>query len=64
MKKARHGKRRRRKAASKSHMTVGSVMNRISKMFQIPRQAIVMVGRNRRKVSANAKLARLRAAWD
>jgi hypothetical protein len=64
MKKAKRGKRSRRKAAPKQHMTVGSVMKRISKMFQIPRQAIVMVGRNRRKVSANAKLTRLRAAWD
>src|SRR5690349_462182 len=52
MKRARRGKRSRRKAASQKHITVGSVMKRISKMFQIPRQAIVMVGRNRRKVSA------------
>jgi len=45
-------------------MTVGAALKRISKMFEIPRQAITLVGRNRRKVSANAKLARLRAAWD
>jgi hypothetical protein len=64
MKKAKRRSRVRRKAASKKHMTVGAVLKRISKMFQIPRQAIVMIGRNRRKVSANAKLSRLRAAWD
>jgi len=64
MKKAKRKARARRKTVSKKHVTVGSILKRISKMFQIPRQAIVLVGRNRRKVSANAKLTRLRAAWD
>ena len=56
--------RARRKTASNKHMTVGAVLKRISKMFQIPRRSVMLVGRNRRKVSANAKLSRLRAAWD
>ena len=64
MKKAKRRKRARRKTVSKKHMTVGSVLKRISEMFQIPRQAIVLVGRNRRQVSAKAKVAQLRAAWD
>ncbi len=64
MKKAKRRKPARRKAASKKHITVGSVLKRISKMFKIPRQAVMLVGRNRRKVSANAKLSRLRATWD
>ena len=64
MKKAKRRKPARRKTASKKHMTVGSALKRISKMFQIPKQAVILVGRNRRKVSANAKLSRLRAAWD
>ena len=64
MKKAKRRKPARRKSASHKHMTVAAALKRISKMFQIPRQAITMVGRNRRKVSANAKLARLRSAWD
>ena len=64
MKKAKRRKPARRKSSSHKHMTVGAALKRISKMFEIPRQAITLVGRNRRKVSANAKLSRLRAAWD
>jgi hypothetical protein len=63
MKKAKRRKPARRKSVSK-HMTVGAVLKRIAKMFQIPQQAVQMVGRNRRKVSASAKLSRLRSAWD
>ena len=53
---------RRRKAAPGG--SVGAMLKRISRMFNIPRQAIVVLAPSRRRVGPNAKLARLRAAWD
>ena len=54
----------RRKAAVKKHMTVGAALKLVSEMLAIPRQAILMVGRNRRKANTRAKLAQLRQEWQ
>ena len=64
MRKAKRKSRTRRKSVAKKHMTVGSALKLISEMFAIPRQAILMVGRNRRKVSRRAKIAQLREEWN
>ena len=64
MKKAKRRTRARRKSVAKKHMTVGSALKLVSEMLQIPRKAILMVGRNRRKVSTKAKLAQLREEWN
>jgi hypothetical protein len=63
MKKTKRRTRARRKTVAKKHMTVGAAMKLVSEMFAIPRQAILMVGKNRRKIHARAKLAQLREAW-
>jgi hypothetical protein len=56
--------RARRKTVVKKHMTVGAALKLVSEMLAIPRQAILMVGRNRRKASTRAKLAQLRQEWQ
>jgi hypothetical protein len=63
MKKTKRKTRPRRKAVLKKHMTVGAALKLVSAMLAIPRQAILMVGRNRRKASTRAKLAQLREEW-
>ena len=55
--------RARRKTTVKKHMTVGAAMKLVSEMLAIPREAILMVGRNRRKANTRAKLAQLREEW-
>jgi hypothetical protein len=64
MKKMKRKARLRRKAVTKKHMTVGAALKLVSAMLAIPRQAILMVGRNRRKASTRAKLAQLREEWQ
>jgi len=64
MKKAKRKAKARRKRTASSKTSVGSLLKRIAKLFEIPRQAIVIVGPNRRRVQANAKIARLRQMWD
>lgn len=64
MKKAKRRTRARRKSTAKKHMTVGSALKLISEMLQIPRKAILMVGRNRRKLSKKAKIEQLREEWN
>lgn len=64
MKKMKRKTRPRRKTAVKKHMTVGAALKLVSAMLAIPRQAILMVGRNRRKASTRAKLAQLREEWQ
>jgi hypothetical protein len=59
----RKGTRARRKPLAKKHMTVGQALKLVSEMLASPRQAILMVGRNRRKASTRAKLAQLRQEW-
>jgi hypothetical protein len=63
MKKTKRKTRVRRKTVLKKHMTVGAALKLISEMLAIPRQAILMVGRNRRKANTRAKLAQLREEW-
>lgn len=63
MRKMKRKTRARRKAVAKKHMTVGAAVKLVSEMLAIPRQAILMVGRNRRKASTRAKLAQLREEW-
>jgi hypothetical protein len=63
MKKMKRKTRSRRKIVVKKHMTVGAALKMVSEIFAIPRQAILMVGRNRRKASTRAKLAQLREEW-
>ena len=63
MKKARRKAKARRTHAAPPHATVGSILKRIAKVFEIPRQSIVIVNPRRQRVRANARIAWLRQAW-
>ena len=63
MKKAKRKAKPRRKPAKATNASVGTIVKRIARLFQIPRQAVVIMNPTRVRARANASLSAVRKAW-
>ena len=63
MKKSRRKAKARRKPARAINASVGAIVKRIARLFQIPRQAVVIMNPTRVRARANASLSAVRKAW-
>jgi hypothetical protein len=64
VKKIKRKSKARRKRGATSGPTVASVVKRIAKSLQIPRQAVWIIHPDRRRASPATKLAKVRKLWD
>ena len=63
MKKAKRKAKARRKRPAASKASVATIVKKISRLFQIPRQAVLIINPKGVRARANASISAVRKAW-